>query len=127
ARAFDRKHRLLGVFLTQTTQPNALMTVFQYRKRLVSRETPVRVPGCTVRHFAGEADTNAWIELRRRAFARERVGIRDWTVKDFAQELLNKPWWRPEKQWLAFADGPAPRSLVGTVTWADRGAGIDAK
>jgi GNAT superfamily N-acetyltransferase len=73
-----------------------------------------------LRHYVGTEDIDPWLKLRSAAFARQRLGIRQWTVEDFRAELLDKAWWTNQRMWLAEmagADGPV---LVGSVTWADR-------
>jgi GNAT superfamily N-acetyltransferase len=83
---------------------------------------PIQVPGIHLRHFAGPDDVELWLELRRRAFARQQVGISAWDAADFEREFLTKPWWRPEVMWLAETHtGPATREIVGTATLARRG------
>lgn len=76
------------------------------------------VTGITVRNFAGEADIDRWLELRNRAFADQTPTVRPWTKADFTAEFLAKPWWSPERMWIAEAAG-----AVGSVTLAMRGQG----
>ncbi len=101
--------------------------VQQLTRVLVSRPAGVAVEGMRLRTFVGEGDIEHWLAIRREAFARERVGVRDWDRDDFAREFLRKPWWRPEAMWFAEAvearsAGERPPSVpVGTVTLARRG------
>jgi GNAT superfamily N-acetyltransferase len=76
-----------------------------------------------LRHFQGPADIEVWLDLRRRAFAREKVGVGDWDAADFSREFLEKSWWRPEAMWFAEVRGlpPPDRQVVGTITLAYRG------
>ncbi len=101
-----------------------------YRTLLAPPELP-RLPGVALRHFAGSQDVPVWLELRHRAFAREKVGIRQWQPADFEAEFLSKPWWSPERLWFAEADGLLPSLLspspVGTITLAFRGSGAEAQ
>jgi len=98
-----------------------MSNVLQLSKVLTVRTELPEVPGVRLRHFAGDADIEAWLRLRDAAFARQRVGVRQWTPDDFRAELQAKPWWSHQRMWLAEAleSGGAP-TLVGTVTWADR-------
>ncbi len=79
------------------------------------------VEGIELRHFAGPADIDVWLEIRRRAFARQQVGVRDWARADFAAEFLSKPWWRDEALWFARRLGSADSGSPGVV----RGVGTD--
>src|SRR5881628_3696681 len=104
-------------------------TVEQMSKRLDRPPHVLQVPGATVRHYAGRDDIARWLELRHRAFARQRVGVRQWTEEDFAAEFLAKSWWRPEWMWLAEAAPGQPTAplLLGAVTLAIRGEGAKAR
>jgi ribosomal protein S18 acetylase RimI-like enzyme len=96
--------------------------ILQLTKRLYERPDVAELPGVTLRHYAGADDIETWLDLRRRAFARQKVGIDNWDAADFQREFLNKPWWRPECMWLAEAEALLlPRKVVGTVTLARRG------
>lgn len=89
------------------------------------------VPGVGLRHFASPEDAAVWLEIRHRAFAREKHGVRQWTAADFEAEFLSKPWWSPERMWFAEAaagmPGVAAISPIGTITLAFRGSGAEAK
>ena len=98
--------------------------------RLLSQEPElVSVEGVRLRHFGDPQDAEIWLELRHKAFARQKVGVRRWDASDFAAEFLSRPWWRPEHLWFAHAEvGWSRRPLdVGTVTLALRGTGPSAK
>lgn len=102
--------------------------VLQLTKRLAERPVPPELPGVRLRSYAGASDVETWLELRRRAFAREKVGISNWDAGDFQREFLSKPWWRPETMWLAEAQPLLlPSNAVGTVTLARRGEAPDDK
>lgn len=109
------------------------MSVLQLTKHLKLRPTEVALPGVVLRHYRGVEDVEPWLALRRVAFAKERLGVRDWTQADFEAEFLSRWWWRPEYMWLAET---APETgtknpvrgelsqlppLIGTVTLALRG------
>lgn len=85
------------------------------------------VPGVTVRNYESSADIDAWLQVRQRAFAREQLGVRAWSLKDFEQELLQKSWWDPRHFWLAEERHHGTRQAVGTVTMALRGSGATAR
>lgn len=102
-----------------------------YRTLLERPELPSVPGGVRLRHFTGPIDAAVWLEIRHRAFAREKVGVRQWTATDFEAEFLSKPWWSPERMWFAEAapgltglPSPAP---IGTITLAFRGAGPEAQ
>ncbi|MEX0979138.1 MAG: GNAT family N-acetyltransferase [Pirellulales bacterium] len=96
--------------------------VLQMTRKLALRPTPPELSGIRLRHYAGPQDIETWLDIRRRAFARQKVGISDWDSSDFHREFLSKPWWRPEVMWLAETEPLLmPTSAVGTVTLARRG------
>jgi GNAT superfamily N-acetyltransferase len=97
--------------------------IAQLHHELVQPPTICHVADIQVRTFCGPQDVPRWLELRHRAFARARLGVRQWTEADFHAEFLAKPWWRPEHLWLAEAGS----ELVGTVTLAMRGATSQAR
>ena len=103
--------------------------VLQLTRRLDARPVSPAVSGVRLRHFAGTADVEIWLDLRRRSFARQKLGVRDWDASDFAREFLDKDWWHAEA--MRFAELQrlplAPYSAVGTVTLARRGNAADAK
>ncbi len=95
--------------------------VLQLSRVLVKRPPALEVPGLSLRNYQQVADIAAWLELRRRAFARERCGVRDWNAADFEREFFDKPWWRADAMWLCEAiAGDGSRVLVGTATLARR-------
>ena len=98
----------------------AMSTVIHFSKRLSVRPVAGTLPGIAVRQFAGDHDIPLWLELRNRAFARARPGVLSWDEADFAREMLERPWWSPDRVWFAMAaefgaDQPLP---VGTVALA---------
>ena len=96
--------------------------ILQLTKRLTERPEPAQLAGVKLRHYAGQDDIETWLDLRRRAFARQKVGIDNWDAADFEREFLRKPWWSPEAMWLAEAEALlVPAKVVGTVTLARRG------
>ncbi|MBX3414456.1 MAG: GNAT family N-acetyltransferase [Pirellulales bacterium] len=95
--------------------------VLQLIHRLEGRPELQPLPGVTIRHYAGPADVEAWLDVRHAAFARQQVGVRRWTSRDFEVEILAKPWWRPERMWIAEVEQlPGVRQAIGTVTMALR-------
>lgn len=100
-----------------------MSSVLQLVRTLQTRPEVADVPGVFVRNFTSEeGDVPDWLLLREQAFARERVGVRRWSVEDFRREFLDKSWWLPERMWLAESAG----RLVGSVSLAMRGSGYDA-
>jgi ribosomal protein S18 acetylase RimI-like enzyme len=103
--------------------------ILQLTRKLQVRPLPPAILGVRLRNFAGSQDIELWLELRRRAFARQKLGVRDWDASDFAREFLDKAWWRPEAMWFA-EDQPQllrAHASVGTITLARRGDAPDAK
>ncbi len=97
-------------------------------RNLEERPAVQPVPGVRLRHFRDDADVDRWLEIRHKAFGRQRLGVRSWTQADFRREFLDKPWWQPELMWFADvtmlsvdegADEDNYRS-VGTVSLALR-------
>jgi GNAT superfamily N-acetyltransferase len=104
------------------------MSVLQLTRQLTERPLIPAVPGIQVRTFSGVTDIALWLGLRHGAFAREKLGVREWNAADFEREFLAKPWWRPERMWFAeLQNRPASSTLVGTVTLALRGEGDAAR
>ena len=103
--------------------------VLQLEKELTGREALSGAPtGVLLRHYRGQEDIGPFLALREAAFQGEELGVRPWSERDFEREFLLKPWWRPERMWLAERsahDGSAaPTSTpIGTVTMALRGSG----
>ncbi len=116
-----------------------MIPVNQLAKKLETRPATEILQGLQVRNYAGEADIQPWLELRHRAFARERIGVREWRAADFRTEFTNRWWWRPEWMWLAFkAEGGGRRAgeppegqdgvaLIGSVVLAMRGEPKNAR
>ncbi len=97
--------------------------VLQMVHRLDCRPETPSLPGISLRSFGGPADIDLWLEIRRKAFARQKVGIRDWSRADFEAEFLAKSWWQPEALWFAVADNSASLAAleIATVTLGRRG------
>jgi GNAT superfamily N-acetyltransferase len=97
------------------------MTAIVHRqRRLDARPSLSSIRGVSLRSYRGEVDIAPWLRLRERAFARQKVGVRQWDADDFHREFLDKTWWRPEWMWFAEA-GDAPHAdPIGTVTLAIR-------
>ena len=66
--------------------------VIQLSKTLTGRPTTPEADWVAIRTFQGREDIPLWLELRRRAFALMKVGVRDWDQDDFRREFLAKPW-----------------------------------
>lgn len=74
--------------------------VVQMVKTLRETAKPATVEGFELRSFEDQRDLAGWLALRQRAFAREKLGVRDWGETDFRQEFSSKPWWNPLHCWL---------------------------
>lgn len=96
--------------------------IYQMCRELTERPAVVGPAGVSLRHFGDAGDVELWLELRRRAFARERFGVRDWTAAEFGREFLEKAWWRPERLWFAVPELPSTGGpqVLGTVALARR-------
>ncbi len=100
--------------------------VIQLTRQLTSRPNPPENAGIRLRRYRGREDIATWLDIRRRAFAKQKVGVRDWQESDFEREFLQKPWWRPGVMWFADAQRMLlPDTSVGTVTLAQRGTPPD--
>ena len=97
-------------------------SVLQMRKRLLARPELPDVAGVRIRSFAGPHDIEGWLALRQRAFARARLGVREWTAAEFRHELSERWWWTPERLWFAEPIDPAGRSPLGAIACARRGS-----
>jgi GNAT superfamily N-acetyltransferase len=103
-------------------------SVLQLTKKLLEPPQIVDLPGFQLRHYRGPEDAEVWLELRRRAFARQKLGVGNWDWADFEREFLAKPWWTPESMLFAESVGPSGNNMaVGTVTLARRGELPDAR
>lgn len=96
-----------------------MATVLQLTKILTARPTIEPLADVALRNFAGPQDISPWLALRDRAFARQKLGVRSWTERDFEVELASRSWWRAERLWLAESVDPA-RRLLGAVALAER-------
>jgi GNAT superfamily N-acetyltransferase len=104
----------------EVTSP--LTTILQLSRTLVERPSTPAVADVQLRHYQGPNDIPIWLELRRRAFTRQKGGVGNWDASDFEREFLHKSWWQPEAMWFAEAHSSLlPPTPVGTVTLARRG------
>ncbi len=97
-----------------------MSSVLHLRKRLDAPPAAFQVAGIAVRHIELPTDLEAWLKLRQRAIAWLKPAARSWTTDDFQTEMVDKPWWRAERTWLAFEANQS--QLVGSVTLAVRDA-----
>lgn len=104
------------------------MSVLQLVHNLENRPEVPSHAGLQLRHYAAPTDCDRWLALRELTFARQRLGVRSWSIDDFEQEILAKPWWNSSRMWLAELAGPEARlqsaaesSLIGSVILAQRG------
>ena len=102
-----------------------MASVLQMRKRLLAPPDVVEVAGVRVRNFAGQADIKPWLALRRRAFARARIGVREWTADEFCHELSDRWWWSHQKLWFADPIDPARHAPLGAIACAQRGSAAE--
>jgi GNAT superfamily N-acetyltransferase len=92
--------------------------VLHFRRQLFRPPDVADVPGICVRSFSAPDDVAAWLALRNSAMADQVPRVRPWSESDFFSEMQSKPWWRPERTWLAIPlETSAP---IGAVTLALR-------
>src|SRR5262249_54063006 len=84
-----------------TVQRQPMSAVLQMSRKLDERPVLSELPDVRLRHYAGPRDIPVWLELRRRAFARQPLGVGDWEAADFEREFLHKSWWHPQAMWFA--------------------------
>lgn len=96
--------------------------ILQMRKVLTSEPPEVVLEGITVRTFESDDNIEQWLAVRNEAFAREPVGVRAWTRRDFDAEIRSSWWWQTDRIWYAYpTSGPPVVRAIGTVTLAMRG------
>lgn len=100
--------------------------VLHLSRVLKSRPVLGEVAGVTVRSFEDFPDVETWLDVRRRAFEHETLGVRHWETDDFQAEFLAKPWWSPRHLWFAEAAShdDQPAGAVGSVALAMRASGL---
>lgn len=93
-----------------------MSAVLQLARQLTARPEITPIPGVSVRNYADSSDIPIWLDLRHRAFARQKVGIRQWTEADFHAEFTARPDWSPDHIWFAETAGFLGKTQVlGTV------------
>ncbi len=103
-----------------------MVSVLHFRRHLDDPPPAPEVPGISVRNFNAPDDVVSWLTLRDQAMAGQTPPVRLWSATDFRSEMQDKPWWSPDRTWLALAADPhlpssADRSsLVGSITLAIR-------
>jgi len=119
-------HPLAKISLAGNNQ-QAMASVLQLTRPLAQRPPRLEITGVQLRNYAGPADIPVWLSIRDGAFARQKVGVRQWNENDFQAEFLDKRWWNPRSIWFAeIAEPPVPRA-VGTIALTWRGTAADAK
>lgn len=104
--------------------------VLQMTKKLLSPPEPPSVAGICLRHYRGLADAEIWIELRRRAFANEKLGVGSWNSRlcprVLGEELVEPPGdvVRRDRFAISGADGSGHRDACTTRRPARRTGGI---
>ena len=103
--------------------------VLHLHRVLTERPPQPHCVAAGLRTYQGADDIRLWLEIRQRAFAKERMGVGRWTHDDFGREFLAKSWWSAEHMWFAAPrDAASPKEeTVGTVTLARRGSGPDSR
>jgi GNAT superfamily N-acetyltransferase len=88
------------------------LPLLRFTKSLLSAPAASSSDGVTLRTFEGR-DVAVWLALREAAFRGLVAPGRPWTATDFEREFLAKPWWSPQRMWLATDAGG---ELIGAVT-----------
>jgi GNAT superfamily N-acetyltransferase len=97
--------------------------VVHRKHRLQVRPPSLSAPDVELRTYRGDEDIAIWLRLREQAFARQKVGVRQWDTEDFRREFLEKPWWRSD--WMWFAE-TLQSEVIGTLTLAIRQSAVAA-
>lgn len=95
-----------------------MTSVLHFRRQLLGPPDAASAPGISVRNIVIPDDVADWLALRDRAMAGQIPPVRTWSDADFFAEMQSKPWWRPERTWLALASEAAVP--IGAVTLARR-------
>jgi GNAT superfamily N-acetyltransferase len=99
-----------------------MSTILQLTRKLLERPAAPVVGDVRLRHYRDSDDIGIWLELRRRAFSRQKTGVGNWDESDFEREFLHKSWWHQGAMWFAETHSSlSPPTAVGTVTLARRG------
>ncbi len=100
----------------ETARPGS---VLHLRRTLRKRPQPAECPGVAIRPFAGtEAEVEAFLALRHRAFRGLHPPVRPWSRDDFQRQLIARPWWDPSRCLLAWTTDGQDRRLVGSAVLA---------
>ncbi len=108
----------LCVFCGEKIPPSVIQgmtSVLHFRKELLDPPVERAGAGVSIRSIVVPADVEGWLELRKRATAGLIPEVREWNRKDFARQMLAKPWWRNDWTWLA-TEPQLGKSLIGAVT-----------
>jgi GNAT superfamily N-acetyltransferase len=97
-----------------------MASVLHLRKELLNPPVERVAAGVRVRSIVVPDDVEGWIEVRKRATAGLRPPVREWTRTDFAAQMLDKPWWRDDRTWLAIDPAIGEAGIIGAVTLALR-------
>ena len=102
-----------------------MVSVLHLRKELTHPPVASVVEGLSVRTIDVPADVPAWLALRDHAMAGQRPPVRAWSQHDYTNEMLNKPWWRSDRTWVAIARDKTSATVVGAVTLALRQGAVN--
>jgi GNAT superfamily N-acetyltransferase len=94
--------------------------VLHLRKELSRPPVALALADIDVRSMVVPDDVEAWLALRIRATAELTPLVREWTLDDFAAQMLSKPWWRADWTWLAIGREHRQFSVIAAVTLAMR-------
>ncbi|HEY3393480.1 MAG TPA: GNAT family N-acetyltransferase [Lacipirellulaceae bacterium] len=97
-----------------------MASVLHLRKELLYPPVEQVTAEVHVRSIVVPDDEESWLELRKRATAGLRPPVRQWTRTDLAAQMLDKPWWRDDRTWVAIAPPIGEAGIVGAVTLALR-------
>lgn len=99
-----------------------MTSVIHFRKQLTGPPVAAVAPEFQVRQLSVPDDVPAWLALRERAMADQNPSIRSWSQADFQSEMVDKPWWRSDRSWVAMAGDTSDGlpTIIGSVTLAMR-------
>jgi GNAT superfamily N-acetyltransferase len=94
--------------------------ILHLRKELLDPPVERMAANFRVRSIILPDDIESWLELRRRATADLTPPVREWTRAEFMAQMVDKPWWRDDRTWLAIDGVSEKATIIGAVTLAMR-------
>lgn len=97
--------------------------IAQLNKHLTLAADAPLPPGVTLEPFTRPTAVDDWLRIHHECFQSGQGMGRAWDRNDLERELLQKPWWNPDRTWLCYQTGHYSTEWlpVGTVTWGNWG------